>query len=335
MTDASVVQDTNYRPTTAQSLAGQSVLINYPKSIRDSLTTPAGNLQFMQGMAKGFEDRGMIVTWFNFEPGEFQGIPGDHADYIVQYHERFDTILPRRYSCKVGPIKQFFWVDPLGYAKYASQTGAHFDASAIDAKEAIAFTERLKSAMVTSNDSKYAQPAPIDIPSSSSLTLFLPMQVTGDSVLAGEMSPLEHLHFVVNGFMKVDPTVRLLVKIHPKCGFDEVRAACTTLHRKGHIEVVDASVHSLIAASSGTCCINSGVGIETALHGRHVFTSGRADYEAAVSGTLKTEADFEQALATLRSPVQRTKQARFLFNFFNRVLVSDQSISEAIGRVVQ
>src|ERR1039458_2588590 len=173
------------------------VLITVPQAIASSPTAPPQNAIFVAGLQTRFAMRGMHAVIRHVETGVPAPKPGVDADIVVVYHGVFDEALPGRWTCKVGPLPDLFWVDPCGYARYAAMRILPGDI-AEDPDTAIAWAERMCRRLACANASKYNQPPIRRLERRKGTTVFVPLQVPGDVVLQGGIGVVDHLLFVVD-----------------------------------------------------------------------------------------------------------------------------------------
>lgn len=113
---------------------------------------------------------------------------------------------------------------------------------------------------------------------------------------------------------------------------DLERALRVQIQTNPFAHVVDANVHSLIAASAGVV-INSGVGFEALFHGKPVLTFGDCDYRC-VTLPLNLDRGMRDALVYVRDhgPIERLPGYRFVHHYRTRHAFDLREPRERIDR---
>ena len=289
----------------------RDVLITIPRQIADSPTAPRQNLAFLLGIRDGFAARGVRASLVHVGVDEPDPMPGVDADLVLVYHGVFAKALPGRWTCKVGPLPDLFWLDPCGHARYALRRvlpGDHVG----DPRVATLWAKALCRQLAKANASKYSQPAKRRLQRSDRMTLFVPLQMPEDQVLMGGPGVVEHLLLVVSAIARAAARgavpILCLTKLHPKCSDDALQSLCARLHEANAITLVNESIHSILPVSDAVCCINSGVGLEAMLHGVPVWVTGASDYAPWAAARVASESHLADLLLAWQNPMRKGTQ---------------------------
>lgn len=231
------------------------------------------------------------------------------------YHAREPG--PGAYCIKGGALPDLWYLDPRGYSGWCALAhdpalqaeSAQYDLAAADA--AIA---RYQHRFRTENLSRYAQPNRSTATSGEGFAVFYPLQVNNDEVLKlSRFAQFEVLEALVQTAERLRRPV--VVKRHPLCGSDHIVQALEAAARSEFVTVSDASIHDLIASSAAVLAANSGVGVQTLVHGKPVFTLAASEY-AHMTTPLTTLDALEAAFDAPDSPQPERirRQLGFLLN---------------------
>ncbi|WP_170064140.1 CDP-glycerol glycerophosphotransferase family protein [Halomonas heilongjiangensis] len=208
----------------------------------------------------------------------------------IGYHTKYrDGFL----NIKYGPLPDFFSIDDKGYAGFSSianidKTTVLEAVQDISKEDVDIFCSDLYHAMVVANKSKYVQnnkscPMPID-----SEYVFCASQVVNDEVVTlTDISSFDLIRGVIS--LYEDSGIKVVVKRHPMCNSTKGNKFFEEIKNINHVVISEDSIHKLISGAKCVYVANSGVGIESLIHGKPVVTSGKADYSAAVHQVKEVE----------------------------------------------
>lgn len=235
---------------------------------------------------------------------------------------------------KEGYVPPYYTADRMGYsgfselARYPERFAAQL--AAVEPKDALSFVKELKERMVAANLSKYSQSAPRSacLPATY---IFMPLQTADDPVAAlcaiPQLAALESI---------LEATERLgwgvVVKRHPLCRSKTVERQLDHLaQRYPHLLRSDASVHQLIAGAEAVVGANSGVLFEALVHGAHVVSFARSDFQTAVTQISRRS---EIAGAILgRGRIRRLDQCCFLFWYLTHYCLHADDVEAIRNRI--
>ncbi|NNU81209.1 hypothetical protein HMH01_12255 [Halovulum dunhuangense] len=170
----------------------------------------------------------------------------------------------------------FWYFDPLGARHHSSLGHIPCDLSAVPPSEAAALVTRLRSALVVENRSKYPQPERGAVP----------LEQGSIAVFAQEPIPATEGQFHIDLVSLIQATIasaggrRVYLKPHPRqqpALLERIRA----FHDPARgVEVVEASVHDLLAACAFTVSQASAVAFEGFVHGKPAILAGVTDFAA-------------------------------------------------------
>ena len=190
--------------------------------------------------------------------------------------------------------RQYFSADAGGYSGWAAFADRPLpDTHDFDRAEVQAFIAAERTRLIEGNLSKYDQPDVAHAEGSPARPyVFVALQVIDDAV---QRQARLHMFDMLE---EVAETCRargidMLVKRHPLCGSAAVARVLAKGERQKRFRVAGGSIHTLIAGSAAVCVINSGVGAEALLHGKPVYTFGRAEYQAATF-QVRARGDFNR-----------------------------------------
>jgi hypothetical protein len=220
----------------------------------------------------------------------------------------------------------YFSLDPLGYggfSRLARDPEALQAAWSIPAPEALAYAAALRAHATATNESKFAQPPRTISPPRPGYVL-LALQVPGDTVLQlSRGEPLTFYRRVITEAGRLG--FRCVVKRHPKCTTPAVTDLLSEVANQPHVEIRTDSIHDLLPGADRVVVINSGVGLESLVHGRPTLTFGGCDY-APLTTCIPI---LDEVAAALVSPPAFDELAvsRFLLHYFEHccVRVDDQA----------
>lgn len=190
-------------------------------------------------------------------------------------------------------LRGFWHLDPRGVQSESSAFAAVFDPAEVDDAAATLFYHQLRRRDVVPRRSRYHQPREMatDLPSGA-VALFL----QGPSAYhAGrcDLPMAEMILAVANG----SGGRPVLVKPHPQMPEDGIIAIGRALEAGARLQVTEANVHDVLAASVVSVSVNSAVAFDGFLHDKPAILFGRSDFPSLVT-RAQGAADFPGALET-------------------------------------
>jgi len=199
-------------------------------------------------------------------------------------------------------------------------------------EEVETFYQGLKAA-IAANSSKYKQSAISDDTNIPKRFVFVGLQVISDSVQKLARIPmLDMLDEVASA--NAARGIATVVKRHPLCRSALVRETLLEGEKNDRWFVSSASVHDLLARSSGVCVVNSGVGIEALAHLKPVYLFGKADYRHVCYDMMRP-GDYARIFREDVLPVEAEIIKKYLYYFRNRNLIDLQEPETAAIRIRQ
>jgi Capsule polysaccharide biosynthesis protein len=204
-----------------------------------------------------------------------------------------------------------FSLDQQGYSGWSKF--ADLDPSAlnsIDQELADSWFEADCERIVSQNMSKYAQPAGSKAPDLPQPWIFIALQTVNDAVQQLAHIPmLDMLTEVAEVGNRIG--IPVVVKRHPRCRSDEVKAALESGVQTKRFAISDASIHQLIGGSCAVCTVNSSVGAEALLHLKPVYLFGRSEYQHACFRMTK-RGEFSTTFTPDKLPLPAASIRKFL-----------------------
>ena len=190
-------------------------------------------------------------------------------------------------------LRGFWHLDPRGVQSESSAFASVFDPGEVDQMAAAEFYHRLRQRDAVPRRSRYRQPREVatDLPKGA-VALFL----QGPSAYhAGRCDlPMDQMILAVANGSGGRP---VLVKPHPQMPEDGVMAIGRALEAGAQIQVTEANVHDVLAASVVTVSVNSAVAFDGFLHDKPAILFGRSDFPSLVTRAYGAN-DFPGALQT-------------------------------------
>lgn len=234
---------------------------------------------------------------------------------------------------KPGDLPYSVIIDEGGYSGWSTLAQADLASLPLPGEdEAERFFEEHRSAVLSSNISKYAQKGMGGETALPEDYVFVALQMINDRTQAMARVPmLDMLDIVIRRFRGTG--TKVVVKRHPKCTSPLVAERLRQLLDAGEIVPGDMSIHTLIANSRAVCTVNSGVGSESIIHMKPVYLFGAADYNC-IAHRIGGEADFVAATQEIALPCSESELKKFLFFYRNRyqVPVTDRPALDSVLR---
>lgn len=204
----------------------------------------------------------------------------DGDTIVLAYHSH--GAAKRVWRVKEHYVPPFYMIDRTGFSGWAEIT-LHPErfakgVAAVDLAAARTRLATLRHDMVQHNLSKYPQSTASEpLPAAY---VFFPLQTSDDPVARfASMDQIDVLCQLAR--LAAAAKRHLVVKRHPFCADERLAQCLREICDGGYVHLATGSVHRLIAGADAVLVANSGVGFEALLHGRPVFSYGRAEYEGA------------------------------------------------------
>jgi len=288
----------------------------------------SSQLRFAQHMVEG-----LLAAGYGVYPRLQAGVDGATPVSALRPAFTWHTLDSGRrgqFHLKIGTLFGYFIVDSKGYSGWSSVAGRPLPelVAEVDPTEADAHWRQLNGELVAGGKSKYAQ-AEEELPTELGEYIFLPMQVTNDTVARlADIDTLSLLRALVSWASTRGSTV--VVKRHPMCRSDEIAQTIEEAELAGHIRVSNANIHQLVAGAACVVTVNSGVGAEALLQLKPVVSTGRSDY-AAATRRVRTENELFTVLDNRDwSPASEGDIKKFLWFYTKKYMVRFDDVP-AIG----
>ena len=252
---------------------------------------------------------------------------------VVSYHTS-GPVNPRHLHIQESPLAGYCSLDHAGFAGFATTAAEH--SAIVDFVAGIpdsvleANQHRLHQHFVMRNVSKYQQPTLAAALPISEPYVFVVLQVSTDIVAQlGWLSGIDLLAGVVEHYR--GSGTRVVVKSHPFCRSIRVADFLDQLESGGEIIRGTGSIHHLIRDARLVLTVNSGVGLESLMHGKAVVVAGACDYCYAAT-TVKTREELKCALETAAPPDPR-RIRQLLYYYVHRFAVRADAPDQIRGRL--
>lgn len=212
---------------------------------------------------------------------------------------------PRIFHAQPSYIKGFWYLDPQGYFWNASVADAVFDPETINFDDAKAFLTPLLRRLNKRNLSKRDQPPRRDIPPAD--ICFFAQDIEKYKTRVDYLTTEE----IIDTLGKAQNR-RCLIKLHPLLSKLHRQRIARQVSAYDHLEIVEASVHDLIAASQVVVTQNSATGFEALLYGKRVITCARSDYHHATHVSHSPA----ELLEALDKPTKMSANSQMRFTYW-------------------
>ncbi len=262
-----------------------------------------------------------------------QCFPKTQDAYVISYHTSA-TVNPLRLHVQESPFAGYSSLDHSGFAGYATIAFDHTEitkfVSDVSDNQLEKNQRELYDRYVTHNISKYKQASNSNFKPIPSPYVFVALQVSTDIVAKlGWMSGIELLESVVAHYRGTE--MKVVVKRHPFCRSIKVQKCLLALESTGEIIQTDDSIHSILKDAEVVFAVNSGVGLESLVHGKTVIVSGACDYCYATK-TAKTREELHQILSSDLTPDKRRIQ-QLLYFYVHRFAVPSSDVKRIKSRL--
>lgn len=246
-------------------------------------------------------------------PRSYKKIP--HA-ITLSYHT-YGEETPNLFRYKESYLPEYVTFDTQGFSGWHSlcQRDINDELTQINTKKAEKFHKKIFKKYVKKNRSKYEQETiNFDFPNKF---LFFPLQLSHDVVASlADFSQEEVLRAL--GKALKNTTTKLLVKRHPLCRDEKLEKLLKEMQNNGTIFLYQGSVHDAISRCEGVIVANSGVGFETLLHLKPVYSFATSEYMAC---TKKVQ-NLDELPILQPYEVDTTLIKKFLYYYLNHVCFS-------------
>ncbi|MBO3762037.1 hypothetical protein [Ciceribacter sp. L1K22] len=201
-------------------------------------------------------------------------------------------------------------------------------ADAFDPAVVAAFISSERQQLIAGNQSKYLQPETgPDRPAGQ--YVFVALQVIDDAV---QRQAALHMFDMLEEVSRACAArgIAVVVKRHPLCRSAAVRFVLAKGVRRGLFSLTEGSIHDLIDGSCAVCVINSGVGAEALLHGKPVYTFGRAEYQAATF-RIRERGEFARLFVPDRLPAPAERIEALLYALRHSYATDVRTEDEALA----
>ncbi|MEJ2028793.1 MAG: hypothetical protein P8X66_02775 [Maritimibacter sp.] len=221
-------------------------------------------------------------------------------------------------------IKGFWYLDEIGVYWNSSLRLMNFAPERINAGQAEYFFNGVSSWMLRENISKAPQPARL----SSEIEPAHAVVFTQEIETRAERSHYLSNEQMIRTAAEYDRHQRIYVKFHPNQSKAVRRDLLNVVQDYPNAQVIDASVHDLIEASTLVVTQNSAAGFEALMQKKPVITCAKSDYRHATL-TAKTAGDLREALAFGPDAMADFPYEKYFYWFLNRNLLEEAKESFA------
>lgn len=263
---------------------------------------------------------------------------GKHTDPLIGYNEdeiylgyhRQDIKLPRFYTIKEGYTLNEMYFDRTGYsgwAELANNEELFEESQNVNLNDAKVFMNNYFSRYKEEDRTKYAQP--LNESKLPDKFVLVSLQVANDTVNAlADISTYDLARNVLSAYRGTEYSV--IIKPHPRDA--KFRIHMVGVQHKNNI--VRNSINYLIPRASAVYTVNSGVGFESLLYGKPVFSSGHSDYHW-VTERVRSYEDILNKKECF--DVDRDKVIKFLYYYLSEYVMTyydKEQIRRKIKRII-
>lgn len=232
---------------------------------------------------------------------------GDHPTYA-----------PDRLHVGMGPVRGFWYLDELGLGWNSSLRFGQFAPERIDREAAEYFFNGVTGWMLDNNLSPVEQPRRLDPPPAKARAVIFCQEI--------DRAPMRS-HFLTTEQMiraaaEHERERTIYIKPHPLQSKPMRRDIMAVAQDYPNVQVVDASVHDLVAASDMVITQNSRAGFEAFMQKTPVITCAKSDYWQATL-TARTQADLVEAMDFGAEAMADFPYEKFFFWFLHRHLLEE------------
>lgn len=235
---------------------------------------------------------------------------------------------------KRADLPDYLVIDSGGYSGWSSLSGCHLsDLDLPEVPEAAEFVTQHVQEIQSRNLSKYTQPPMGDggdlLPQSY---VFVALQVPNDRTQSmARFSTQQMLTIVVDRFK--GSGIAVVVKPHPRAKSAILTALLSDLSARGLIILRHDSIHDLVRQAMAVITINSGVGSESMIYKKPIYTFGASDYDA-VTHRISSAAQFNDLTTPIRPAVSEDHLVRFIA-YYRQTYLVDRRKAGQLERALQ
>lgn len=222
-----------------------------------------------------------LALW-QFIPEVLKDLDYDSVFVPHKEHHNFTIKNKQVYYYMQTTFPWIFSIDPKGWAAGASV----YPYSTLLTESTNSTVFNFLKDRALSNQSKFDQPNYKDVKLPEDFLLFA-CQIPHDETIKFHSSIGVGKALIYTCEATKDLGIPLVVKGHPMNPTSMIGLKNSLVNYK-HVTWIDnVSIHQLISLSKGVVVVNSGVGMETLLHGKPVVTFGRAEYDCVTNHATK------------------------------------------------
>lgn len=196
----------------------------------------------------------------SFKMDRISDVKSDYAGDLFHIVHEGQIDRPNVLNTAPGPLRDFWYMDPLGTGEASAIAAASFDPITVPAHRARAFFERQQRRLVTQRQSKRPQPDLSQDFGQGHVAVFLGPEQASE---AGDISDLQ----MVQALLQHLSGDRLVVKAHPEGQSGAVWHELRELAQDTPaLQLVEANVHDVLNGASLCCSLGSSVSFEAMLH---------------------------------------------------------------------
>jgi len=250
----------------------------------------------------------------------------------LRYHRR--TKNDNEYCLKKSYLPDYYYLDKNGYSGWAEICNNPNILKIIDSvsdQDAIEFYDKFSNDYLPKRISKIKQEESdfkVNTP-----FVFVPMQVRHDSVMKlARIKTVKLANYCIKAFANTE--YKVVIKPHPRAKKAINRVEGTDM---SHVVITDASIHDIIPKAAAVYVVNSGVGFESLLYLKKVFSSGGSDYSYAAN-EISTYEDILNSISSIKDEYDVTKIKKYLYYMlkFYFLNVNDaENVSRHIKKIIQ
>lgn len=207
------------------------------------------------GLEPEFDTNLDVAAGVDLEPDVLHVL---HARNCVKTMPR---VYPNAIYAAAAPLRQFWYLDPMGVSAFSSIAAAEFDPKALPAERVQTFFERLQRRFVRDGVSKLPQPQVRQDFGTGHFAVFL--KGAGRDYPGCTVNETE----IVQELRRQYPDVKVLVKPHPAGSDDTTVQALTAMAAEdAQLHIVDANVHDMLRGARACISVAAAVSVEAMMH---------------------------------------------------------------------
>lgn len=299
-------------------MQNQKIIVHYPYKCFSSTSSHLFKdlLCFYDNLRNIFSENSIESNWIESSQINYKIDPPENGTIYIGY-QNYNNVYDNVWCVKTAYLPNYVYVDPSGYAKWAyitTNTDLFEKSQTMDFQQSkhkvLTYADKYKK----ENKSRLPQPT-----------------------ISDEEIPYPYFFYTYQNWYD-DPQVyaiadylknhgyKLIVKYHP-----QLREASRTLLPHDNIIIKMDSIHKLIPSSAGVISTNSGVGFESLLYDKHVFTFGISDY-IHVAHTLTMDT-INTIIPTINTPFDIEKVYKYIYYLMEHYWVDVTDVEKIKKRV--